>query len=224
MPQAVASHDFTVVRQDKDHLVTYQQAKLGLRNYASMLWPGLILAIFLAYRKIAADERFTTPQEKLSMGIFYALCFMFLIPLGVLIGMNLLRRKGSFTLGPDGIGVGGKTYPWKDIRGLYIKSPSGQVSQPMVPDQFGMAFVWSNDRDFNLQFGTTMAVASSVNVAVQAATMLSRISGQEFMKSIRRVSHKVCFRFGKEEIVIARGMTIKQAEDLLNSFESIMKA
>jgi hypothetical protein len=223
MPTAVASHDFTILRQDRNIQVTYKKGKLGLRNYGSMLWPSLLLSIFLAYRKVLGDERLTMPQEKMSMGIFYTLSFTFLIPLGILIVLNLLRRNGQFSIGPEGIELKGKTYPWSEIKGIYMKSPSGQRSEPIVPQRINAAFVWSNDRDFNLQFGTTMAVASAVNVTAQAATMLSRLSGQEFVKSIQRVSHKICFRYGKDEVALARGLSPKQAQDLMQGIESLIK-
>ena len=67
MNTKTAAYSFTISDSEGNKIVHYNKAKLGLKTYVPMLWPGLILAIFLAYQKVAVSFHLQTPTEKLSM-------------------------------------------------------------------------------------------------------------------------------------------------------------
>lgn len=224
MSKAVTPRHYSVVKHGNNIVFTYKKAKLSFRTYLSLVWPSLILGIFLAYQTVIRNLTLTTPTEKLSMGIFYTIVYTVFIPLAVTIILNLLRQPASFSFTKAGLAVKGTTYPYAEIERLYTKAPSGRTSQPVTVGRFSTAFAYGSDRDFNMMVGTTVAFTSAVSGAVSAATWLSRLSGQEFVKSIQKVSHKVCFRHNGVEKKLAAGLSEKQAFELLHGIKSALEA
>ena len=220
MNTATASYPFEVVQNGNDHVFTYKKAKLGLRTVIPMLWPSLILSAFLAYRKAANSPLHHTPTEKLSVGITFWIVYTIVIAIGVVVILNLIRRPGSFTLNNQGILLNGTLYPYKDIQGLYIKSPNGSVSQNLTMTSTGFVG-FSNDRVQNIGLGTAGAVATATSGIVSGATQLSAASGRAIGNSIKRKSFKICFLFGKSEKVLARQITEITAIQLLQKIDSL---
>lgn len=216
MNTKTAAYSFTISDSGGEKTVHYFKAKLGIKTYVPMLWPGLILAIFLAYQKVAGSFHLQTPTEKLSMGIFYAIIFTLVIPAVVILIMNLLRRPGTFTLKRDGLYLNGSLYPYKDIPSLYIKSPRGQVSH-QVTNQSGYVFAFSTDPVKNVGLGAGSALVTSASAAVGAASQISNAAGKGIANSIREKSFKICFLFGNKEVTLAKDMTEIQSLQLLRA-------
>ncbi len=221
MRKAVASHDFQVDKTDNGIVFSYKKGKLGLRAYLSLIWPSLIMAIFLSWKIADANQTLTTPTEKLSMGVFYTVALSLLMPMVAVISINLLRRSGTFSFNEHSVTLGGLTYPYTQSGGFYFKSPNGTTSEIVSFTGFSSIMVFSNDRMTNLVYGSAAMFATGVSAAVGAATWLSRLSGQEFGKSLNLVRYRVCFHFGSSEVSLAKGLSKKQAIDLFSSLKAL---
>ncbi len=216
MSTKTAAYSFDVSNNGGEKTFTYRKAKLGIKTYVPMLWPGLILGIFLSYQKVSGRYDLQTPTEKLSMGIFYAIIFTLVIPAVVILVMNLLRRPGSFTLKKDGVSLGGSVYPYVDIPSLYIKSPRGQISN-QINSKSGYVFAFSSDPVQNTGYGAASALATTAGNVVGVATQISGAAGKGIANSIRAKSFKICFLFGNKEVTLASGMTENQSIQLLRA-------
>ena len=181
-----------------------------------MLWPGLILGIFLAYQKAASSQLHFTPTEKLSAGLFYGLIYTLGIPALVVIIMNLLRKPGIFTLKQDGITLNGANYLYSDIASVYIKSPRGQITNE-VNGKAGFLFVFGGDRVQSIGLGAASTVAATTSGLAMAGGQLSQAASKGIMNSIRAKSYKICFLFGNKEITLASGMTENESIQLLRA-------
>lgn len=211
-----ANYSFTVRTVGDERIFTYKKAKLGLKTYIPMLWPGLLLGIFLAYQKAASSELHFTPTEKLSAGLFYGVIYTLTIPALAVIVMNLLRRPGTFSLEPDGIFLNGSLYPYSDIASVYIKSPQGQIMNQRSQGA-GFIFAFGGDRVQSIGLGAASTVAAATSGLVMAGGQLSHAAGKGIVNSVRTKSYKICFLFGNKEITMASGMTEIESGHLLNA-------
>lgn len=219
MTTKTANYSFTVRNKGDERIFTYKKAKLGLKTYIPMLWPGLILGVFLAYQKAASSQLHSTPTEKLSAGLFYGVIYTLIIPALVVIIMNLLRRPGTFGLKTDGIFLNGSLFPYKDITSIYIKSPRGQITH-QKSQSAGFIFAFGGDRVQSIGLGTASTLASATSGVAMAGGQLSHAAGKGIMNSIRAKSYKISFLFGNKEITLANGMTEIESGHLLNAITS----
>lgn len=216
MNTKTANYAFRITESNGERTFTYRKSKFGLKTYLPMLWPGLILGIFLAYQKAASSQLHFTPTEKLSAGLFYGLIYTLGIPALVVIIMNLMRKPGTFTLKQDGIALNGANYPYSDIASVYIKSPRGQITNE-VNGKAGFLFVFGGDRVQSIGLGAASTVAAATSGLAMAGGQLSHAAGKGIMNSIRAKSYKICFLFGNKEITLARGMTENESIQLLRA-------
>lgn len=216
MNTKTANYSFRITESNGERTFTYRKSKLGLKTYLPMLWPGLILGIFLAYQKAASSQLHFTPTEKLSAGLFYGLIYTLGIPALVVIIMNLLRKPGIFTLKQDGIALNGANYLYSDIASVYIKSPRGQITNE-VNGKAGFLFVLGGDRVQSIGLGAASTVAATTSGLAMAGGQLSQAAGKGIMNSIRAKSYKICFLFGNKEITLASGMTENESIQLLRA-------
>lgn len=217
MNTKTANYSFDITESNGEKTFVYKKAKLGLRTYFPMLWPGLILAVFLAYKTAASSQLHHTPTEKLSAGMFYFLIYFLFIPALVVIGLNLLRRPGTFTLKQDSIAFNGSNYPYSDIASLYIKSPKGQITNQVDRKSFGFKFAFGGDRVQNIGMGTATTVATATSALATGAGQISEAAGKGIVKSIQAKSHKICFLFGNREITLASGISENQSIQLFKA-------
>ena len=216
MNTKTANYAFRITESNGERTFTYRKSKFGLKTYLPMLWPGLILGIFLAYQKAASSQLHFTPTEKLSAGLFYGLIYTLGIPALVVIIMNLLRKPGIFTLKQDGITLNGANYLYSDIASVYIKSPRGQITNE-VNGKAGFLFVFGGDRVQSIGLGAASTVAATTSGLAMAGGQLSQAASKGIMNSIRAKSYKICFLFGNKEITLASGMTENESIQLLRA-------
>lgn len=220
MSIAKASYPFDIVRNDDQTDFTYKKGKLGFKTIIPMLWPSLILSIYLAYKKILASPIFTTPSEKFSMGVFYAIFYTIVIAIGVVIILNLLRRPGSFSFNKQGVLLNGTLYPYGNIHSLYIKTPRGETAYTLTGSARGFIVV-GNDRVQTIGLGTAAIVGNAASGVVSAASQVSNAAGRGIANSIREKSYKICFIYGNSEKVIARQITERTALLLMKEINSL---
>ncbi|MCP9750004.1 hypothetical protein [Ferruginibacter sp. HRS2-29] len=222
MSIATPSYAFEVTNDGENKIFKYKKAKLGLRAYFAMLWPGFIASGFLAYQKVVNyPSTPMTQSERFFTGIFYMFVFTPFVPIVALIIVNLLRRPGEFALTKQGIQMDGTTYPYSDIRNLYIKSPYGGVSHSISSTQRGFVFL-GGDKVQNIGMGTAAVIGGAASTVAGAATGLSSWSGRAVVESFKRKGYKICFLFGNSEKVLARQLDEKMAVQLLNKIDEMI--
>ncbi len=209
MNTAKATYSFDVVKNGNDYVFTYKKAKLGWRTFFSLVWPSFFVSCFLTYNMVSKKYPYMNPTEKISIGMFYLPLYTLGISIGILIVLNLLRRPGTFTLSSEGILLNGTLYPYKDVPSLYIKSPTGLISNSLTTTSTGFMVV-RNDSVQNIGFGLA-----------GVATQLSTAAGEELGNSIRRRNYKICFLFGNKEKVLARQMTQRMATQILQKIDNL---
>lgn len=216
MNTKTANYSFDITESNGSRTFIYKKAKLGWKTYVPMLWPGLILGVFLAYQKAASSQLHFTPTEKLSAGLFYGVIYTFGIPALVIIIMNLLRRPGTFTLTKDSIALNGSNYAYSDVASVYIKSPKGQITNE-VNQKSGFLFVFGGDRVQSIGLGAASTVAAATSGLAMAGGQLSHAAGKGIVNSIQAKNYKICFLFGNKEVTLASGMNDNQSIQLLRA-------
>lgn len=211
MSTATASYSFNVTTEGNNHTFIYSKAKLGFKTALPMIWPAFILSGFLAYKSASS----------FSDGLFYLGLYTVLVTVGVMVLINLLRGKGSFVVGEQGIKIGGTTYSYKDIHSIYVKSPSGAVSGKLASTSSGFVVV-GGDRVQHMGHATAGAVATATSTVASAATQLSAASGAAIKNSIKEKSYKICILFGEKEKAIANGLNEKTARVMLEKIDGLI--
>lgn len=194
MKQAIASYAYNVVQSGDDHIITYKKSKFGIKMYFALLWPGIILAAFLAYYSAANLNNTYAPTEKLTTGIFYWISFSLLIPVVVIFLLNLLRRPGTFTISKQGIKLNGTLYSYTDVKSVYVKSPDGDTTVTLISNRQGL---------------------------MEGATQLSAESGRRIVRNFKQNNYRICFLFGKHEKIVASQLNDNMATQLLRKIDEL---
>jgi hypothetical protein len=216
--QAVAGYSFNVKTNGNTHEIAYNKSKFGIKMYFAMLWPSIILGAFLAYW---SRPRHMNMAETFSMGVFYWIVYALLIPLAAIILLNLLRRPGFFTLGETAISIDGTSYAYKDINGIYIKTPSGERASTLVSQSTRWGII-GGDRVQQVGFAAATTVANAASGIASAGAQLSNASRRAMVNNYQSKNFKICAIFGEKELVIATGLTEKSAHVLINKIDELI--
>ncbi|MFN8290199.1 MAG: hypothetical protein U0U70_08085 [Chitinophagaceae bacterium] len=215
-----ASLPYEVIKNGENHVFKYKKSKLGFRMLFALLWPSLLLAAFLAYRKTASDNLHNL-SEKVESWVFYTVLFTVLVDIGALVLLNLFRLSGKFTISKQGFLLGETLYPYNQIQRIYIKTPSGDTSTTLTSTETGY-IVLSNDRVQTIGLRTAAMVGATASTVANTAVRISDASGKLIRHSIKIKSYKVCFRFGKKEKVLANKLSESNALLILQEIDRLI--
>lgn len=220
MSTATASYPYKVTKTNDDYVFTYKKAKYGLKTLCFLIGPSLILSCILVYNKVADDVMHQTMTEKMSMFLFYLPIYTFAIVGGIVLVLNLFRQSGTFTIGKEGIIVGGTTYPYSDIQSMYIKAPNGMISSNLTFNTTG--FNQSNLLPGQTQrFGEVVVAGGSVSGLIGGGAKAAELSGKAFGNSLQKNNYKICFVFGQQQITLASQIKQITAQQLIKQINSI---
>lgn len=202
---ATASYQVDATKTNDGYLFTYKKAKLGLKLYIRLLWLSAVLSAFIAYRIESNSTVYDTFFSRLIAGVFYWAFLTLVIPAALLFILNLFRSSGSFLLTPKGILLNGTTYPYTEVKNIYIRAFKRHAGLALPGSETGF-------------FALTGLEGMRTSTMVSTKGIDYDIS---ILGAIQKKNFKICFMFGNTEKTIASEISEDTAIQIFQKIDSI---
>ncbi|MBS1509372.1 MAG: hypothetical protein JST86_00910 [Bacteroidetes bacterium] len=202
---ATASYRVDATKTNDGYLFTYKKAKLGLKLYIRLLWLSAVLSGYIAYRVESNSTVYDTFFNKLLAGAFYWAFFTLAIPAALLLILNLFRNTGSFSLTSKGILLNGTTYPYSQVKSIYIRAFKRHAGLALPGTETGF-------------FALTGLEGMRTSTMVSTKGIDYDIS---ILGTIQKKNFKICFMFGNTEKTIASEISEDTAIQIFQKIDSI---
>jgi len=205
MSIATASYQVDAIKTNDGYLFTYKKAKFGLKLYIRLLGISALVSAYIAYRIESNSTVYDTFFSKLLAGALYWAFFTFVIPAALILILNVFRSTGSFTFTSKGILLNGTTYPYSDVKSIYIRAFKSHVGLALAGSETG----FFANKDFEGMRTSTMVSKKGIDYDT---TILGAIQFKNY---------KICFMFGKTEKIIASEISENTAIQIFQKIDNI---
>lgn len=193
--------NFTQSNMGNSQSFVYQKDKYGAKFGFGLFMPVLICWFLIALVTGLFDKE---------AGIIIFCALAVLLPIGITWLTNYTRKDGSFTLTNQEVIIDGKKYDKSQVRRLAIIAHKGQVA-----------------RERKVQNGVVIIAGPAIPATAAMLGHHGVNAGAEILdkfvklidESVKAVNYKITFQYGNKEVVLANGLSEKNA---LNLFDHIV--
>ena len=208
MSIATASYQVDATQTDDGYLFTYKKAKFGWKMYIRLLKISAVIGIIISYKILSNPPSGYGISDKVVHGILYWIYLTLGLPAVLLLILNLFRTTGSFIFTSKGILLNGITYPYSEVKNIYVRAFKGNVT------------------GYKLSVEKEGLFATKKYEGMRTSLMVSH-KGEDYphqktvLGTFQRKSFKICFMFGSTEKTIASEITEDTAIQIFQKIDSI---
>lgn len=133
-----------------------------------------------------------------------ATTWYFILPIGLYILVNLMRRPGAFAISNRHITVGGQNYERSHIHELYIKAPG--VKEERVQINNTMFYAGSSHGPSNIALGATAAMGTIAATIGNVGSVVGTTARNSIRKQLAKVNYQIGFMYGERHVLLADGL------------------
>jgi hypothetical protein len=226
-------HHYVLKRRKESIIFIYQRMKLHADTYLWFVLFSYVSCICIFFTNLAMQGIFFRLIEYDYETIFELMAYALVIALFILFisiimatlafGLvNLSKVTPSFRLCLQGIVIQKRHYLYRTIHGIYVKSPQGRTSE-LIPINSLTDKLLENEhlRASKLQSAGTMTYQLSRQEKARA--IIADSQKISILSSFYNTNYKLCLLYEGKEQVLANGLTVQQAFELLGGVKALLR-
>jgi hypothetical protein len=205
--------------------VVYRRSKHGLLALfaAALVWAmlGCIWGVLMTTMDEPEFLKNMVARDPSNEGVIsFAFGFLiFAVPAAGLLLLNVLRLgKRRFSITPEAIEVGGRSYPRGEQLELFVQSPATGPTRTIAHGGGGVYFMGSTP------MVAAAAAGATVSRAMSAGQDAAHGAGRGLAIALARVGHAIKFTHRDRAVPLARGLSQRRADRLFDRIADFLDA